>query len=101
MDLNARVDLNCGWKDGQTDGRTENGTPISHLAKAGATMRNIKRANHLKHCRTIRTAKTLWHFGCSGSNYRVQEIGYITDLKAVVQLLFVCMWMGKAAANYR
>ena len=29
MDLNARVDVNCG--------RTENRTPISHLAKAGAT----------------------------------------------------------------
>ena len=33
MDLNARVDVNCGRKDG----RTENRTPISHLAKAGAT----------------------------------------------------------------
>ena len=41
MDLNARVDVNCGRKDAQTDGltdgRTENRTPISHLAKAGAT----------------------------------------------------------------
>ena len=41
MDLNARVDVNCGRKDertdGQTYGRTENQTPISHLAKAGAT----------------------------------------------------------------
>ena len=41
MDLNARVDVNCGRKDGRTDGRkdgqTENRTPISHLAKAGAT----------------------------------------------------------------
>ena len=37
MDLNARVDVNCGRKDGQTDGRTENRMPISHLAKAGAT----------------------------------------------------------------
>ena len=34
MDLNARVDVNCGRK---TDGRTENRTSISHLAKAGAT----------------------------------------------------------------
>ena len=34
MDLNARVDVNCGWKDG----RTENRTPISHLAKAGETI---------------------------------------------------------------
>ena len=46
MDLNARVDVNCGrmdgWMDGQTDrrtsgltdGRTENRTPTSHLAKA-------------------------------------------------------------------
>ena len=33
MDLNARVDVNCGRKDG----RTENWKPISHLAKAGAT----------------------------------------------------------------
>ena len=33
MDLNARVDVNCGRKDG----RTEHRTPISHLAKAGAT----------------------------------------------------------------
>ena len=33
MDLNASVDVNCGRKDG----RTENRTPISHLAKAGAT----------------------------------------------------------------
>ena len=33
MDLNARVKVNCGLKDG----RTENQTPISHLAKAGAT----------------------------------------------------------------
>ena len=32
MDLNARVDVNCGRKDE----RTENRTPISHLAKAGA-----------------------------------------------------------------
>ena len=38
MDLNARVDVNCGWKDRQTDGRTKNWNPISHLAKAGAIM---------------------------------------------------------------
>ena len=37
MDLNARVDVNCGREDGRTDGRTENRMPISHLAKAGAT----------------------------------------------------------------
>ena len=41
MDLNARVDVICGQKDGRTDGltdgQTENRTPISHLAKAGAT----------------------------------------------------------------
>ena len=36
MDLNARVDVNCGWKDGWTDGWTENRMPISHLARAGA-----------------------------------------------------------------
>ena len=36
MDLNARVDVNCGRKDG----RTENRTPISHFAKAGATKSN-------------------------------------------------------------
>ena len=38
MDLNARVDVNCGRKDG----RTENRKPISHLAKAGATKKNIQ-----------------------------------------------------------
>ena len=37
MDLNARVDVNCERKDG----RTENPTPISHLAKAGATKINV------------------------------------------------------------
>ena len=37
MDLNARVDVNCGRKDGWTEVRTDNRTPISHLAKAGAT----------------------------------------------------------------
>ena len=37
MDLNARVDVNCGLMDGRTDGWTENRTPISHLAQAGAT----------------------------------------------------------------
>ena len=36
MDLNAWVDVNCGRKDG----RTENRTPISHLAKAGATKKS-------------------------------------------------------------
>ena len=36
MDLNARVDVNCGRKDGLT----ENRTPISHLAKAGETKMN-------------------------------------------------------------
>ena len=42
MDLNARVDVNCGQKDGrrdvQTDGLTENRRPISNLALAGATI---------------------------------------------------------------
>ena len=41
MDLNARVDVNCGREDGRTDGltdgQTENWTPMSHLAKAGTT----------------------------------------------------------------
>ena len=32
MDLNTRVDVTCGRKDGRTDW-----TPISNLAKAGAT----------------------------------------------------------------
>ena len=36
MDLNARVDVNCGRKDE----RTETRTTISHLAKAGATKMN-------------------------------------------------------------
>ena len=34
MDLNARVDVNCGRKDG----RRENRMPISHRAKAGVTI---------------------------------------------------------------
>ena len=38
MDLNARVDVNCGRKDG----RTENRTPISHLAKAVATIKQVR-----------------------------------------------------------
>ena len=33
MDFNARVDVNCGRKDGQM----ENQMPISHLAKVGVT----------------------------------------------------------------
>ena len=33
MDLNARVDVNCGPKDGLM----ENQMPISHFANAGAT----------------------------------------------------------------
>ena len=41
MDLNARVDVNCGWKDGQM----ENRTPISHLARAGAT--KMKRSSQV------------------------------------------------------
>ena len=36
MDLNARVDVNCGQKR-WTDGWTENWRPISHFAKAGVT----------------------------------------------------------------
>ena len=49
MDLNARVDVNCGRKDG----RTENRTPISHLAKAGATktVRNSLRSFNLRNRR--------------------------------------------------
>ena len=47
MDLNARVEVNCGRKDEQTDGRTdrwmENRTPILHLAKAGVTTRAVIR----------------------------------------------------------
>ena len=39
MDLNARVYVNCGQKDGQTDeltaGWTEKRTPISYLAETG------------------------------------------------------------------
>ena len=37
MNFNARVDVNCGQKDG----RTENRTPISHLAEAGAKKMKI------------------------------------------------------------
>ena len=36
MDLNARVDVNCGQKDGRTDGR-KNRAPKLRLAKAGVT----------------------------------------------------------------
>ena len=46
MDLNARVDVNCGRKDGLMDNRT----PILHLAKAGATKTVI--------CKK----ETLWHY---------------------------------------
>lgn len=35
MDLNGRVDINCEWKNRQTDGRMENGRPI---AKADVTI---------------------------------------------------------------
>ena len=37
MDLNATVDVNCEREDGRTACWTENRTPISPLAKAGAT----------------------------------------------------------------
>ena len=37
MDLNARVDENCGRNVGRTVGQRENRTPIPHLAKEGAT----------------------------------------------------------------
>ena len=37
MDLKARVDVNCERKDGLT----ENRTPMSHTAKAGATKKTI------------------------------------------------------------
>ena len=48
MDLNARVDVNCGRTDGRTDGRTENRTPISHLsAKAGATKTYVFLKNNM------------------------------------------------------
>ena len=40
MDLKARVDVNIKRKDGLTDGRTVNRTPMSRPAKAGATNRN-------------------------------------------------------------
>ena len=33
MDLNAKVDVNCGWKEGRTENRT-----VLHLAKAGTTI---------------------------------------------------------------
>ena len=41
MDLNARVDVNCGRKDIPPDGQTETWTPILHLAKAGETKKNM------------------------------------------------------------
>ena len=50
MDLNTRVDVNCGQKDG----RTENRTPISHLAKADK--------NNLQNFRLIRQKmEEEWH----------------------------------------
>ena len=64
MDLNARVDVNCGRKDGRMDGQTENRMPISHLAKAGAAMSSA----------TI----FVWHFkgykNCTCLYQRVYEI---------------------------
>ena len=42
MDLKARVDVNCERKDGRTDGQTENRTPMSQTAKAGATKKRTK-----------------------------------------------------------
>ena len=47
MDLNARVDVNCGRKDGRKDGRTENRTPISYLAKAGASKKKVGVNQHV------------------------------------------------------
>ena len=41
MDLTARVDVNCGRKERLT----ENRTPISHLAKAGATKMSYGQAS--------------------------------------------------------
>ena len=52
MDLNARVDVNCGRKDGQT----ENWTPISHLAKAGATKIDpLRKESNYKNGRGVST----------------------------------------------
>ena len=52
MDLNARIDVNCGRKDermdGLTDGRKENRTPISHLATAGATKMKFHNSNDFR-----------------------------------------------------
>ena len=45
MDLNARVKVNYGRMDGGcADGWTENGMPILHPAKAGATKNAVLRA---------------------------------------------------------
>ena len=46
MDLNARFDVNCGWKDGQMDAQKDaqkSQMPISHLAnlKAGVTKKSV------------------------------------------------------------
>ena len=46
MDLNARVEVNCERKDGQT----ENRMPILHLAKADVTKKKKKEKKKGKSC---------------------------------------------------
>ena len=76
MDLNARVDVNWGRKDGQT----ENRTPISHLAKAGATKMKCKplRLFELQHRKTVLVVFANSHF----SNQSVtHEVYLLTELE--------------------
>ena len=65
MDLNARVDINCGRKDGRTDLRTENRTPLSHHAKAGATKKSCSTQLRMKFFLLINVKMpriNCWHF---------------------------------------
>ena len=74
MDLNARVDENCGRKDGRTDeltdGRTENRMPISHLAKAGATINDAFKVDYYTHVGNI-----YHHYTSAHNNYAVSSAG--------------------------
>ena len=53
MDINASVDLNCGQEDRKMDRLTENRTPISHLAKAGATINKWLRLQRKPLCQYL------------------------------------------------
>ena len=74
MDLNARVDVNCGRKDG----RMENCTPTSHLATAGATIMKYMQTFTINFTSfnpiALRKAKIASNFGLAVCN-RVNRYG--------------------------